>query len=98
MTATRKITIEVPEEVALRMEAEVAAGRYANASDVVTTSVRSQLYESRYDGSDPEVERWLVEEVGPTYDAYKADPSRLLTEDEAFELLDALRARRSTGA
>jgi antitoxin ParD1/3/4 len=92
MSATRTITIEVPEEVALRMDAEVAAGNYADASDVVTESVRAQLHQSRYDGSDPEIERWLQEQVLPTYERWQREKTPGIP---AEEVLDRLRARRA---
>lgn len=98
MSAMRKITVEIPETIAARMDAEVAAGHYADAAEFVAESVSAQFEYSGSNASDPTVERWLVEEVGPTYDSYKADPDRLLTEDQAFEMLDALVARRSPEA
>ena len=98
MTATRRITIDLPEDLALQMDAEVSAGAYASEADLVIFSLDAHFSASRYDGSDPVIERWLVEEVGPTYDAYKADPSRLLTEEEVFAGLQACRAVRSKQA
>ena len=98
MNAMRKITVEIPEAIAARMDAEVAAGHYADTGELVTERVSARFEYSGSKALDPTLERWLVEEVGPTYDAYKADPNRLLTEDQAFEMLDALVARRSPEA
>ncbi|MGH7084294.1 MAG: ribbon-helix-helix domain-containing protein, partial [Acetobacteraceae bacterium] len=50
----------------------VAKGIYASASEVVRAGLRA-LQER-----DAAVERWLREEVAPTYDAMQADPSRAI--------------------
>ena len=45
---------------------------------------------------DAMVERFLREEVGPTYDAYMADPSRCVPMDEVFDRVEAwLKAREA---
>jgi Arc/MetJ-type ribon-helix-helix transcriptional regulator len=48
---------------------KVASGEYVDESEVISESL--ELLEDRKSG----VERWLVEEVGPSYDAMHADPS-----------------------
>jgi antitoxin ParD1/3/4 len=40
------------------------------------------------------IERWLVEEVGPAYDAMTADPSRALSAQQVFDTLRALHDER----
>jgi len=37
---------------------------------------------------DDKLERWLREEVAPTYDAVKADPSLLIPLEEVFRNLE----------
>ena len=72
-------TISLPPEQAAFIDAKVAAGDYASASEVVRAGLRA-LKER-----DEAVERWLREEVAPTYDAMAADPSSAIS-------LDSLRA------
>jgi antitoxin ParD1/3/4 len=70
MATIEKRTISLPPEHAAFIDAKVAAGDYASASEVVRAGLRA-LQER-----DAAVERWLREEVAPAYDAMKADPSR----------------------
>ena len=90
MSATRTMTFELSEEAAMEIDARIASGVYEDAGEFLRETVETSLSAQR-----PDVERWLREEVGPTYDAYKADPSRLMSEDEAFALLDQLVSSRS---
>lgn len=91
MSAMRKITVEIPEAIAARMDAEVAAGHYADTADLVTESVSAKFHQSRYDGSDPEIERWLQEQVLPTIERWKREKTPGIP---AEEVLGRLRARR----
>ena len=95
MTALRRLTVEVPEDLASEIDAEIAAGGYADAEQFVIQSIESRLHPDRYPTTDPTIEQWLVAEVGPTYDAYKANPGRLMTEEEAFDEIDRLTASPS---
>lgn len=83
MTNVEKRTISLPAEHAEFIDAKVASGDYASASEVVRAGLRA-LQER-----DAAIEKWLREEVAPTYDAYKADPSkvRLLSMDEVRDRL-----------
>jgi len=73
-----KRTISLPDEQAAFIDAKVAAGDYASVSEVVRAGLRA-LKER-----DDAVERWLRDEVVPTYDAVRADPSLVIPLDEAF--------------
>lgn len=88
MPATEKRTFSLPSEHAEYIDALVASGAYATASEVVRAGLRA-LQER-----DAAVERWLREEVAPTYDAMKADPSRGIPIDEAFAELQAHHVKR----
>ncbi len=88
MTSMRKMTFEVPEELAVEIDAEVTSGAYNDIRQFVVESLESRLHPDRYTERTSGIERWLVEEVSPTYDAYKADPSRLMTEEEVFDGLE----------
>lgn len=70
MTVVEKRTVSLPPEQASYIDAQVASGTYASASEVVRAGLRA-LQER-----DAVVERWLREKVAPAYDAMKADPSR----------------------
>lgn len=94
MTGLRQIIIEIPDALASEVDAEIASGAYSSFSQLVTDSVQERRHPTRYNGSDARIERWLAEVVGPTYDAYKADPTELLSEDEAFRMLDERAAAR----
>lgn len=72
MSATAKRTVSLPEEQSAFIDAKVAAGDYASASEVVRAGLRA-LRER-----DDAVERWLREEVAPTFDAMVADPARAI--------------------
>jgi antitoxin ParD1/3/4 len=79
MSTIAKRTFSPPAEHAAFIDAQVASGAFASASEVVRAGWRA-LQER-----DAAVERWLREEVAPTYDVMKADPSRALSGDEARE-------------
>ncbi|WP_309606220.1 type II toxin-antitoxin system ParD family antitoxin [Phenylobacterium sp.] len=89
MAAVTKRTVSLPAEQAAYIDAKVAGGDYASASEVVRAGLRA-LKER-----DAAIERWLVEEVAPTYDAYKADPDDVLSLDDLQQALDAHHAARS---
>ena len=89
MAAVTKRTVSLPAEQAAYVDAKVAGGDYASASEVVRAGLRA-LRER-----DAAVERWLVEEVAPTYDAYKANPDDVLTRDELHAALETHHAARS---
>lgn len=66
---TQKRTFSLAEEQAEYIDAKVEKGEFASASEVVRAGLRA-LKER-----DDAIEKWLREEVGPTYDRMKADPS-----------------------
>ena len=88
MAATAKRTFSLPEEHTRFIDAKVASGDYASASEVVRAGLRA-LQER-----DAAVERWLREEVAPAYDAMKADPERGIPATKAFSAIRARHARR----
>ena len=88
MAATAKRTFSLPAKHAKFIDAKVASGDYASGSEVVRAGLRA-LQER-----DAAVERWLREEVGPTYDAMKQDPSRAIPATRVFARIKAHHAKR----
>jgi antitoxin ParD1/3/4 len=82
MSKTAPLTITLPRDLADLVRAKVASGDFASELDVVEEGLRT-LAEK-----DLGIERWLHDEVAPTYDAHKADPASARSLDEAFEDLD----------
>ncbi|MBV9777194.1 MAG: type II toxin-antitoxin system ParD family antitoxin [Acetobacteraceae bacterium] len=91
MSAVEKRTVSLPAEQAGYIDALVAKGTYASASEVVRAGLRA-LQER-----DEAVERWLREEVAPVYDAMQADPSRAIPADLVRQTLHSHHARRLKG-
>lgn len=52
------------------VKSKFATGEYATESEVIRDGLRALL------ARDRAVESWLLERVGPAYDALKTDPSR----------------------
>lgn len=84
MRTTQQFSITLPNELANLVKAKVAGGEYATDSEVIRDGLRAML------ARDRAVEHWLVQEVGPAYDALKADPSRAITADQLRMRLGAL--------
>lgn len=79
MAATEKRTFSLPTEQAAFIDKLVESGAYATSSEVIRDGLRA-LQERNV-----AVERWLREEVAPTYDRWKANPSGGLSVDEVRE-------------
>jgi antitoxin ParD1/3/4 len=77
MAATEKRTFSLPTELAAFIDRLVKSGTYATSSEVIRAGLRA-LQER-----DAAVERWLREEVVPTYDKWKADPKGISGEEMA---------------
>jgi antitoxin ParD1/3/4 len=83
MRSTQQFSITLPNEMADAVKSKVAAGEYATESEVIRDGLRALL------ARDRAVESWLHEQVGPAYDALKADPSRAVTIDDVRASLAA---------
>lgn len=81
MRTTQQMSITLPTEMAQKVKARVASGDYASESEVIREGLRA--LEER----DAVVERWLREEVVPTYDAYKAGLERTHSLEEVMRRL-----------
>jgi antitoxin ParD1/3/4 len=71
------------------VQRKVASGEYLDESEVITDSLA--LLEERESGID----RWLIDVVGPEYDAMHADPSRGIPLEQVQQ---SFAARRTTGS
>jgi len=89
MSAIAKRTVSLPKEQSEFIDAKVAAGDYASASEVVRAGLRA-LKER-----DAAVERWLRQDVAPTFDAMAADPGRARASDQVWDAVAARHAERA---
>ena len=76
MKTTQQLSITLPNDMADVVRAKVQAGEYANESEVVRDGLHALF------AQDHAVEICLHDQVGPAYDALKADPSRAVTPDQ----------------
>lgn len=87
MRTTQQLSITLPKDMADAVKAKVRAGEYATESEVIRDGLRTLL------ARDRAVENWLHHQVGPAYDALKADPSRAVTADRVRARLAAEHAK-----
>ncbi|CAH2802870.1 MAG: KluA regulatory protein [uncultured Caballeronia sp.] len=92
MRSTQQFSITLPNELAELVRAKVESGEYATDSEVIRDGLRTLAARDRV------VESWLREQVGPAYDALKADPSRALTVDQVRAALVAKRKAKDVKA
>ena len=92
MAKVSKRTFSLPAEQAVYIDAKVDSGAYASSSEVIRAGLR--VLQER----DALFERWLREEVVPTYDAPKADPASHIPAKEVFAEARALGIRRRARA
>ena len=83
MRTTQQFSITLPNEMADIVKAKVAAGEYATESEAIRDGLRVLM------ARDRAVENWLRQEVGPAYDALKADPARAVPVDKVRAALAA---------
>jgi antitoxin ParD1/3/4 len=83
MRTTQQFSITLPNEMADIIKTKVAAGEYATESEVIRDGLRALM------ARDRAVDNWLMQEVGPAYDALKANPARAVTVDQLRATLAA---------
>lgn len=84
MRTTQSLSITLPLEMAQMVKAKVSSGEYATESEVIRDGLRSLA------ARDAAVEKWLQQEVAPTYDRVMADPKgTTLSADDAHRRLQA---------
>lgn len=67
------------------VHAKVANGEYASESEVIRDGLRT-------------MEDWLRQDVGPVYDALKANPARAVTVDQVRARLAAEHTKATTAS
>lgn len=87
MRTTQQLSITLPNEMADAVKTKVRSGEYATESEVIRDGLRALL------ARDRAVESWLHGQVGPAYDALKADPSRAVTADQVRARITAERGK-----
>ncbi|MBZ2206475.1 ribbon-helix-helix domain-containing protein [Massilia soli] len=73
MGTTQQFSITLTDEMADAVQAKVATGEYATASDVIHDGLRVLLAREHF------LDDWLHDQAAPAYDAIKADPSRAVS-------------------
>lgn len=87
MRTTQQMSITLPNDMADVVKSKVRTGEYASESEVIRDGLRALM------ARDRAVESWLHAQVGPAYDALKADPSRGVTADHVRSRLAAARTK-----
>lgn len=87
MRTTQQMSITLPNDMADAVKTKVRSGEYASESEVIRDGLRALM------ARDRAVENWLHDQVGPAYDALKADPSRAVTADQVRARLAAEHAK-----
>ena len=83
MRTTQQFSITLPNEMANVVKTKVAGGEYATESEVIRDGLRALM------ARDRAVENWLHQEVGPAYDALKANPAQAVSIDQVRSRLAA---------
>ncbi len=81
----RRLTIELPEELAEIVDALVASGSYADASEVIQEAL--ELFRRQ----DAPLEEWQERELAAAYDEWKANPTAVYTVEEVRAHLEERR-------
>jgi antitoxin ParD1/3/4 len=87
MRTTQQMSITLPNDMADVVKTKVRSGEYASESEVIRDGLRALM------ARDRAVESWLLNQVGPAYDALRADPSRAVTPDQVRARLAAEHAK-----
>jgi antitoxin ParD1/3/4 len=90
MAAKQSRNANLPQEGADIVETGFAFGEYADVSAVIEEGPR---YLAKRGAS---VERWLIDDVAPTYDRKKSNPERGVSPDDVRKRLDVRAAAGET--
>lgn len=92
MRTTQQMSITLPDEMADAVRDKVRSGEYASQSEVIRDGLRALFARDRAIGL------WLQEQVGPAYDALRADPDRAVTTAQVRARLAEEKAKACAGA
>lgn len=70
MQTSRQISVTLPADLADALEQKVRSGQFASKSEAIREGLRA------LEAQDSSLENWLIQTVGPSYDAIKANPAR----------------------
>jgi putative addiction module CopG family antidote len=89
MDATRRLEIELPEEMADALRAHVESGRFASESEAVAAALALMREQDEED-----LDQGVREEISSAYAAWKASPEDVYTVEEVRAHLDQQRQKR----
>lgn len=89
MRTTQQLSVTLPTEMAQAVKDKVRSGEYASESEVIRDGLRALL------ARDRAVDAWLLQQVGPAYDALQADPSRAVSAVDVRARLAAKQAGKT---
>ncbi|MGF9564368.1 type II toxin-antitoxin system ParD family antitoxin [Neorhizobium sp. JUb45] len=83
MSKMQSITVSLPMDIAEQLHEKVSSGEYATESEAVTEGLRELFAE------DPAIQKWIEDDVLPTFDRLQAGTEKTFTVDEVRERLNA---------
>jgi antitoxin ParD1/3/4 len=92
VTDRKTRTVVLPAEEGKYVDALVASGAYASASEVVRAGL--QALQER----EATIDRWVKDEVVPVFDAMQRDPDRAISGQEVTAALDFHHRERRTSS
>jgi putative addiction module CopG family antidote len=92
MRSTQQLSITLPHEMAERVRAKVESGEYASESEVIRDGLRALEMHNRA------LEEWLRNEVVPSIEGVKNNPSLVRNSDQVrASLAEAYKALQRAG-
>jgi antitoxin ParD1/3/4 len=79
---SKKLTIELPDELVAYAKAKVAAGDYGTVDEAIAAGV------SNLRDEDAMIDRWVKEEVMPSYEQWVADGKPTRSSEDVFDALE----------
>lgn len=79
---SKKLTIELPDELVTYAEGKVAAGEYGTFDEAIAAGVSTLRSE------DEAIDRWVKDEVLPSYRQWISDRKPTRSSDEVFDALE----------
>ncbi len=90
MRDKESLTVTLPHDVAQMVRDKVASGAYESESDVIRDGLRA------LQARDAVVERWLRDEVVPTFDRVASGHEKLIPAQDVFSGIEARYRARKT--